>query len=138
LYTFVDTRKDEHIPDNRIISKHMDRLVAVGEELACDEAGVSLGVGGHRVCRSIRFNFLLSPRHFYILPTDNKKIAIGGVVFGGINCGRGKRAPTNPLWELGLGVIGQLIILDLIDISRFESKMYIQEDNWFEWGKRNG
>jgi hypothetical protein len=27
-------------------------------------------------------NFLLPPRHFYILPTDNKKIAIGGVVFG--------------------------------------------------------
>jgi hypothetical protein len=55
-----------------------------------------------------------------------------GAIVGGINCGRGKRAPTNPLWELGLEVIGQLIILDLIDISHFESKMYIQEDNWFE------
>jgi hypothetical protein len=60
LYTFVDTRKDEHIPDNRIISKHMDRLVAVGEELACDEAGVSLGVGGYRISRSIRFKFFAS------------------------------------------------------------------------------
>jgi hypothetical protein len=53
--------------------------------------------------------FLLPPRHFYILPTDNKKIAIGGgfwgAIGGGINCGRVFRAPTNPLWELGLGDI---------------------------------
>jgi hypothetical protein len=73
-------------------------------------------------------NFLLPPRHFYILPTDNKKIAIGGVGFWERSLGAYIAGAENAPLPIRLGgwvcgVFGPLTTLDSIDISHFESKI---------------